>query len=600
MTTSRRTFGRYELRAALDGQGVGYRAFDPALRRDVVLHVLPSHLAADQEASRRFLATAAAIAHLRHPNVAAILDVGEAHGRPYYAAQLVDGQTLAAVLASRRLSPAQVLSLFRGLGAALDALHGAGVVHRAVTPAHVLLDRSGRVVLTGFGLPRALDLNHQDQGGPLGMAEALSPEQANGQPVGPAADVYALGVLAYQVLAGRPPFAGDAAETIYSHAHEPPPPLRSLRPGLPEHVYAAVDAALSKDPAKRPPTAGRFAEMLAAAPASLAVPPAMAPARAMVVPAPAALAAVSRQPASRAPRLGGSRTLLATACSVLVLGVVVMGGALIARGGLNESASPSTAQVRQQPADSEPTSRPAQAGSEATATPMLPMAAPPPSPAATAPPTPEPTATPMRTATPTPTPTPVPPSPTSTLTPVTASQPSALPRTQPTPRPPNLTQPAATDHRAPAPQILQVIPQTPVRVDESFVFLVIAKNHGASGRGEVVVSSPSARRLSVSMSTCPSVQEVAPGRRLPSLAGQSMARDWTVQVSPGAEWRAGAECQFLVHTVLPASGDLTLLLRMSIVGPGGQEHVWPTGSGPDLQTDQQEYSAVRWVVPVER
>src|SRR5205823_4933402 len=129
--------------------------------------------------------------------------------------------------------------------------------------ANVMVERGGRVVLMDFGIARALDATqHTRAGSILGTLETMSPEQVRGLTVGPAADIYGLGILAYQLLGGRPPFQGDTAHMLYAHVHEPPPPLRTMRPGLPGHVYAAVERALAKDPAARPSTAGEFARRL--------------------------------------------------------------------------------------------------------------------------------------------------------------------------------------------------------------------------------------------------------------------------------------------------------------------------------------------------
>jgi serine/threonine-protein kinase len=260
------TLGRYELRGTLGEGGFAtvYRAFDPALGREVALKALHPHLAANVAIRRRFLDEARALARLRHAHIVTVHDVGEAGGRPFFAMELIEGRTLADLAPGQALPPGQVTSVITSLADALDELHRAGLVHRDIKAANVMVDRGGRVVLMDLGIARVLDgTQHTQTGAVLGTLESMAPEQVRGQPVGPPADIYALGILTYQLLAGRPPFVGDTASLLHAHVYDPPPPLAQVRPGLPPHIYAAVAAALAKEPERRPATAGRFAAMLA-------------------------------------------------------------------------------------------------------------------------------------------------------------------------------------------------------------------------------------------------------------------------------------------------------------------------------------------------
>jgi serine/threonine protein kinase len=269
------TLGRYELRDRLGRGGFAtvYRAWDPRLHREVALKALQLDLAEDPSIRQRFLAESRALARLQHPNIVVIFDVGDPSERPFFAMELVDGRTLAEVLAGgNRLSAEHTVEIVTHLASALDALHEAGLIHRDVKAANVMLSRSGRVVLMDLGIARAVEGSQYTSRSMLvGTPEAMAPEQIRGGAVGPAVDIYALGVLTYQMLAGRPPFLGDTAYLLYAHAHEAPPPLWELRPGLPTLVYAVVEEALSKDPARRPAGAGVFAAELAEA-AGLSVP----------------------------------------------------------------------------------------------------------------------------------------------------------------------------------------------------------------------------------------------------------------------------------------------------------------------------------------
>ena len=263
--TSETLIGRYEILGTLGAGGfaVVYRAWDPALGRQVALKVLLRRLVANTDIHRRFLAESQALAALQHPNIATVYDVGEAEGRPFFAMELIEGVALDAVIAERGpLSLQETTAILRPLASAVDYLHQAGLVHRDLKAANIMLDQSGRVVLMDFGIARSLDQTRQTQtGASLGTVEAMAPEQVRGEPAGPAADIYALGVLAFELLTGHVPFAGDTAYVLHAHVYEPPP-LWSLPADLPRNVAAAIGAALAKEPEKRPASAGQFVAAL--------------------------------------------------------------------------------------------------------------------------------------------------------------------------------------------------------------------------------------------------------------------------------------------------------------------------------------------------
>jgi eukaryotic-like serine/threonine-protein kinase len=266
--------GRYEIREILGQGGFArvFRAWDPALQREVALKTLLPHLADDPTTRQRFLDEARRIAGMRHPHIVVVLDVGEAEGRPFFAMELIDGPSLSRLIDDANgMELGQVARIVAGLGGALDYLHAAGLIHRDIKPANVMLDRAGRVVLMDFGISRALSGPKYTRSSVIiGTPEAMAPEQIRGEDIGPPADIYAFGILTYEMLAGRPPFEGELTRVLYQHAYEPPPPLRDRCPGLPEPVYAAVEAALAKDPARRPATASDFAEIIAEAAGFLA------------------------------------------------------------------------------------------------------------------------------------------------------------------------------------------------------------------------------------------------------------------------------------------------------------------------------------------
>jgi serine/threonine-protein kinase len=575
------TLGRYELRGTLGEGGFAtvYRAFDPALGREVALKALHPHLAANAGIRQRFLAEARALARMRHPHIVTVHDVSDAGERPFFTMELIEGRTLADLAPGQGLPPGQVIALVTSLAAAVDALHRAGLVHRDVKAANVLVDRGGRVVLMDLGIARVLDsTQHTQTGAVLGTLESMAPEQVRGQPVGPPADIYALGILTYQLLAGRPPFVGDTASLLHAHVYDPPPPLAQVRPGLPAPICAAVAAALAKEPAQRPASAGQFAAMLAGAvPPPTPPGPPRGPRSTPVTPLP--LTVVERRP-ERSPLLLVGLGLAAGV--ILAAGIV---GLVLARGdgGAGRQTRVPTVGV------------PGPAGTMARG------------PDATQTPAPTATAT-IPASTPTPSPTPTA-SPTATPPPITPT-PTPLRPPQP-PAEPNLSLPPLSEANVPAPKIMSVTPLGPALADGTFEFRVVARNFGTGGlAGSITVSSPNARQLSAVDGVCTTqrpVDVIMPGRTITTRGGGTeatrglmMAREWSVEVGPSQSWPAGTECSYLVRAPVPSSGELIFLLRSAVYASNRQIKEWPYGSGPNIQQDQQEYPAIRWVVPVER
>ncbi|MGW5576432.1 protein kinase domain-containing protein [Micromonospora chokoriensis] len=260
---------RYRLgeRVATGGMGAVWRGTDVLLEREVAVKVLLPSLVTDQEFTARFRAEARMLAALRHPGVVPVHDVGQAvladgSRVDYLVMEYVEGEPLSArVRAAGRLDAATTMSVLAQAADALHTAHLAGIVHRDVKPGNLLVKADGAVVLVDFGIARSRDMAGLTAANMvLGTASYMSPEQATGQPVSAATDVYALGAVAYFCLAGQPPFHGDNPLAVaLRHAQEEPPPLP---PDTPPAVAAVVARALGKRPEDR---FGSAAELAAAA-----------------------------------------------------------------------------------------------------------------------------------------------------------------------------------------------------------------------------------------------------------------------------------------------------------------------------------------------
>jgi serine/threonine protein kinase len=271
--------GRYRLRSLLAAGGMGavWVADDAALGRQVAVKLLSEALAGDGLAAERLRREARAAAGLEHPGIARVLDLGEDGGRPYLVMELLHGQSLAQRLArAGPLPPAEAARVVAAAAEALQVAHRAGIVHRDVKPGNVFLTGDGEVKLLDFGIASAANQAALTGGDLIGTAAYLAPERMLGHDATPASDVYALGVLLYELLAGRPPFTADSSTALaMAHLHARPAPLRDAAAGAPPALAAACEQALAKDPADRPPSAAAFARLLRSTPAG--TPPTTAP-----------------------------------------------------------------------------------------------------------------------------------------------------------------------------------------------------------------------------------------------------------------------------------------------------------------------------------
>ncbi|MGD8406071.1 MAG: serine/threonine-protein kinase, partial [Anaerolineales bacterium] len=266
---------RVEKYLARGGMAEVYLGRHLTLDNQVAVKVMHSHIEADPDLLERFQREARVIASLRHPNIVQVLDFDTHEGHPYMVMEYLKGQTLSSYLkhwhgADQRLSYEQIGRLLGGIASGIDYAHSQGAIHRDIKPGNILLHsrsrdflentpitRSIEPIITDFGLVRIAHAKTQTESGILsGTPAYMSPEQARGDRVDHRTDIYSLGIILYEMLAGRVPFDGDSAmAVIYQHIHEPPPPIQDIPP----QIGAVIDRALAKNPDERYQSANQMA-----------------------------------------------------------------------------------------------------------------------------------------------------------------------------------------------------------------------------------------------------------------------------------------------------------------------------------------------------
>ncbi|HWG08507.1 MAG TPA: protein kinase [Solirubrobacteraceae bacterium] len=275
--------GRYELLEVLGrgGMGVVYSATDVVLDRTVAVKVLPAALAEEHPTHvERFEREARAVASVNHPGVVAVYDTGAEEATRFIVMECAAGRSLAGILRSDgRLEPERAADIAGRVADALASAHAAGLIHRDVKPSNVMVAADGSVKVLDFGIARMLDATTLTRDAAvLGSAPYMAPEQARGERADMRSDIYSLGCLLYEMLTGRPPFAGEAAAAVLQqHLAAAPRPPSETNPGVEPALDALVLEMLAKAPGDRPESATQVSERLAALPATAATMPGPAP-----------------------------------------------------------------------------------------------------------------------------------------------------------------------------------------------------------------------------------------------------------------------------------------------------------------------------------
>jgi len=250
--------GRYEIIAALGAGGMGevYRARDERLQREVAIKVLRQEASADPDLQRRFALEARSASALNHPNILTVHDVGMEGGIPYIVSELVDGEPLGALIARGKMPVRKVLDLAVQVADGLAAAHQAGIVHRDLKPANLMVTKTGAKILD-FGLAKAVPKEvagaREQQTGTtpgiiVGTATYMSPEQVRGEALDPRTDQFSFGLVLYEMLTGKAPFARSSAmSTMAAIVEENAPPIGELNPSVPAPLRWCVERCLAKD-----------------------------------------------------------------------------------------------------------------------------------------------------------------------------------------------------------------------------------------------------------------------------------------------------------------------------------------------------------------
>ncbi len=339
------SIGPYQITSRIGegGMAVVYKGFQQSLNRYVAIKVLRSELAQDEQFVERFRREALAVADLSHPNILHVYDAGVVQGLYYIVMAYVDGGSLKDVIGQGPMDIDMSVSIAAQMADALEHAHKRGLVHRDVKPNNILMTRDGRPLLTDFGIAKAL---HESQGltrtgTSIGTPEYMAPEQIQGQKVDGRTDLYALGIVLYEMLVGWAPFSSTTpVAALYKQVNEPPPPLRQANINVPDWLEAVTNKALAKRPQDRYQSGSELASALrqrrVPAQASTAPMPSSQP-----VPSPRPM----KQPTEKKRRGGAAPILIAAIVLVVVALAAIAIILLLGGGGTTAQATPRVVQV---------------------------------------------------------------------------------------------------------------------------------------------------------------------------------------------------------------------------------------------------------------
>ncbi len=265
MDLTGKTIGKYNIISLLGQGGMGsvFKAEDSILHREAAIKVLSPAFAADDKFVQRFLLEARSLARLKHPNIVGIYDASWEENQLFIVMEYIKGGSLADLTKEEKpYSPEQVVKLLKQVAKGLDYANQRGLVHRDIKPGNILINTEGEAMLTDFGLVKDENLTLTAASERFGTPLYMAPEQIDGQPVSAQTDIYALGVVAYQLLTGRVPFKGTLSKVFEGHLLRQPPSLVQINPGLSSLVEQVVLRAMEKNPADRYPSATAFADAL--------------------------------------------------------------------------------------------------------------------------------------------------------------------------------------------------------------------------------------------------------------------------------------------------------------------------------------------------
>jgi serine/threonine protein kinase len=332
--------GAYQLKERIGRGGMAevFRAEDPRIQRSVAVKIINPEIADDPTFRKRFAQEINLIAKLEHSGIVPLYDVGEAYGRPYLVMRYMPNGTLADRIEAGAIPLAEAIPITTRLAAALDFAHTHGIVHRDLKPGNILLDKEGEPYIADFGISKLVGQSNTQTlsrtGMTMGTPAYMSPEQFRGESaLDGRADVYALGVLLFQMLSGELPFNADTPHGLmYHHLESPVPDIRTLRPEFPTDLSLVLQQALAKRREARYSTAGAFARdlQLVAEGKSVTPLPTTSAAHLLTVPLPSRPArAVESVPATPLPPIATSRNFLPWV-AVGIIAILLVGGALLA------------------------------------------------------------------------------------------------------------------------------------------------------------------------------------------------------------------------------------------------------------------------------